>query len=178
MTRRLHIFAWWLLLLPGLALAQPSDSLAISDACADPAFRAFDFWIGRWVVRDSAGTHVGTSRISPVASGCGIREEWTGASGYRGTSLNYYDPNRATWHQDWVGSDGLILHLAGGLEGDVMDLTGERLGEEGPVRDRIRWRLLADGRVRQEWTTSTDGGATWQQVFLGFYESIPNNTDP
>jgi hypothetical protein len=176
MTLRRSVFILWLLL-PGLALAQPSDSLSISDACADPAFRAFDFWLGQWVVRDSTGAQVGTSHITQVASGCGLREEWTGASGYRGTSLNYYDPESDTWHQDWVGSDGLLLHLSGGLEDDAMVLTGERDGESGPVLDRIRWRRLADRRVRQEWTASTDGGATWQQVFLGFYETAPGS-DP
>jgi hypothetical protein len=158
-------------------LGQPSDSLAISDACADPAFRAFDFWLGSWVVRDSTGAQVGTSRITRVASGCGLREEWMGASGYRGTSLNYYDPKDDTWHQDWVGSGGLLLHLSGGLEDNAMVLTGERNGEDGPVLDRIRWRRLADGRVRQEWTASTDSGATWQRVFLGFYETAPDG-DP
>ena len=177
MTRRFGIFVLWLLL-PGLACAQPANNAApLSEACAGPAFRAFDFWVGQWVVRDSTGTQVGASRITRIANGCGIREEWTGASGYRGTSLNYYDPNDDAWHQDWVGSDGLILHLTGGLDDDTMVLTGERPGEDGPVRDRIRWRLLDDGRVRQEWMTSTDSGTTWRQAFLGFYETAPDSSD-
>jgi hypothetical protein len=173
-----------LLLFPRLSHAQSTGtppaggSTTISEACADSAFRAFDFWLGRWVVRDSTGTEVGTSRITRVASGCGIREEWTGTSGYRGTSLNYYDPGEGTWRQDWVGSDGLILHLSGGLEGEGMLLTGERSGDDGLVIDRIRWRELPDGRVRQEWTTSTDGGATWRRVFLGFYEAAPDSSGP
>ena len=127
------------------------------------------------MVRDSTGTQVGTSHIAQVANGCGIREAWMGASGYRGTSLNYYDAEDDAWHQDWVGSDGLLLHLSGGLEGGAMGLTGERMSDDGPVRDRIRWQALPDGRVRQAWTTSTDSGATWRQVFLGFYTPAPDD---
>lgn len=163
-----------LCLIPLCACAQPADEPpAISEACAEPAFRAFDFWIGRWVVRDSTGTQVGTSHISRIAGGCGIREEWAGSSGSRGTSLNYYDAADGAWHQDWVGSGGLILHLSGGLDSGAMVLTGERFSDEGPVIDRIRWRALPDGRVRQAWTMSTDGGATWRQAFVGFYEAAP-----
>jgi hypothetical protein len=173
-----------LLAIPWLAVAQPiGDSSTeapppVSEACADSSFRAFDFWIGRWVVRDSTGAQVGMSHIARIAKGCGIREEWTGTSGYRGTSLNYYSAGDDAWHQDWVGSDGLILHLSGGLEGKVMVLTGERPSDDGPVIDRIRWRALPDGRVRQEWTTSSDEGATWRRVFLGFYKAAPDSSGP
>jgi hypothetical protein len=58
-----------------------------------------------------------------------------------------------------------------------MVLAGERASGDGPVLDRIRWRHLSDGRVRQEWTTSTDGGATWRRAFLGFYEAAPDTSD-
>lgn len=69
-------------LAPPFAVGQPTDStVAISEACSGPKYRAFDFWLGQWVVRDSTGTRVGTSRISSVARGCGILEEWTDTSG-------------------------------------------------------------------------------------------------
>jgi hypothetical protein len=50
-----------------------------------------------------------------------------------------------------------------------MEMTGERDTPQGRVADRITWTPLPDGRVRQEWNISRDGGKTWQQVFLGFY---------
>jgi hypothetical protein len=165
-----------LLLAPGLAPAPPADSSgSLGAACSTPAHRAFDFWVGHWVVSDSAGARVGTSRVTRQARGCGLLEQWTGESGYRGVSLNYYDPDTGTWHQDWVGSDGLLLHLSGGVQGRAMVLTGTRLSATGPVLDRIRWRPLSDGGVRQEWTSSPDGGTTWKPVFLGFY--APANDD-
>ena len=50
-----------LLLVPQLALGRPADSVAsISETCADSEFRAFDFWLGRWIVRDSTGIRCGT----------------------------------------------------------------------------------------------------------------------
>ena len=168
-----------LLLTPPLARGQPADSTdSVSDDCTGAAFRAFDFWVGQWIVRDSTGTQVGTSRISIVARGCGILEEWTGTSGSRGTSLNYYDPATDTWHQDWVGDSGLLLHLAGGLKDGAMVLTGTRRRDGDTVRDRIRWRELPGGRVRQEWRTSSDGGETWERAFLGVYEPTDGQTNP
>lgn len=168
----LSVFVVILLQPLGPLLAQEADTTgAVSEACTGSDFRAFDFWLGRWVVRDSTGERVGTSYISVIARGCGIREEWSGSSGSRGTSLNYYDPADERWHQDWVGSGGQILHLTGGVTEGEMILEGERMGEDGPIRDRIRWRTLEDGRVRQEWTISRDGGETWERAFLGFYEA-------
>lgn len=173
-----RLIALLLFIAPILAVGQPADSTAsISEACTGPEFRAFDFWLGQWIVRDSTGTQVGTNRISTVARGCGIREEWSGKDGSRGTSLNYYDAADDAWHQEWVGSSGIILHLSGGVRNGVMVLEGERMSEDGPVRDRIRWRPLSEGRVRQEWSVSSDRGETWERVFLGFYEPATNRTN-
>lgn len=168
-----------LLLAPRLAIGQPADSTAsVSEACASSEHRAFDFWLGRWVVRDSTGTQVGTSRITAVARGCGILEEWSGTDGSRGTSLNYYDAVTDRWHQEWVGNSGLLLHLAGGLKDGAMVLAGTRKRDGDTVLDRIRWRKLSDGRVRQEWRTSTDGGETWDLSFVGFYEPADGQVNP
>lgn len=159
-------------------MAQQADSSTVTEACSGPAFRAFDFWIGEWVVHDSSGARVGTSRIAQRARGCAILEEWSGAGGSRGTSLNYYDSETSSWRQEWVGSDGFVLHLSGSRKGRTMELTGTRPGDSGPVMHRIRWRSLPDGRVRQEWTSSTDGGTTWDRVFLGFYSPRANGSEP
>ncbi len=80
-----------------------------------------------------------------------------------------YDPETERWSQTWVGGGGQILHLYGGLEGDNMVLSGERRTDEGTVVDRITWIPIDDGRVRQVWDISSDGGATWETVFNGLY---------
>ena len=37
------------------------------------------------------------------------------------------------------------------------------------VINRVTWTPLPDGRVRQFWQTSNDGGKTWTAGFDGFY---------
>lgn len=88
-------------------------------------------------------------------------------------SINYYDPADKKWHQDWVGGDGTILHLQGGLEGEAMVLSGETKGAQGTVLNRITWTPLPEGKVRQQWDTSSDGGANWTPSFVGLYEKAP-----
>ncbi len=140
-------------------------------ACAAAEYRQFDFWLGDWTVTDSAGTRaLGSSRISREEGGCLLREQWTGAGGSTGQSLNAYDRFAREWRQHWVGNDGLVLHLRGGLRDGRMVLEGNLQARGGGTqRNRITWSLEPDGRVRQRWETSTDAGATWQSSFDGWY---------
>jgi hypothetical protein len=142
-----------------------------SPACVSAEFRQFDFWLGRWKVTNSRGDEVGTSEISRVSEGCAVREQWKSASGSSGTSINYYDPDNHKWHQDWVGGDGTILHLRGGLAGNAMVLSGQSNTAKGTVLNRITWTPLPDGKVKQEWATSPDNGSNWQTTFVGIYEN-------
>ena len=87
-----------------------------------------------------------------------------------GMSINYYDPEDRKWHQDWVGGDGTILHLAGGLVGNAMVLSGVTKSGKGMTLNRITWTPLPGGKVKQEWSTSDDDGKTWQTSFVGIYE--------
>jgi hypothetical protein len=139
-------------------------------ACIAAEFRQFDFWLGKWKVTDPKGNQVGTSEISRVSEGCAIREQWTNNTGQGGTSINYYDADDHQWHQDWVGGDGTILHLRGGLKAGAMVLSGESKGAKGTVINRITWTHLPDGKVKQEWETSTDTGTSWTTAFVGTYE--------
>ncbi|HET7584123.1 MAG TPA: hypothetical protein VFK13_04405 [Gemmatimonadaceae bacterium] len=150
-----------------------AQAIAASPApCASGMHQQFGFWVGRWVVRDTSGAEIGTSEVTTEASGCALVEHWRSGNGGTGVSVNYADSSG--WRQLWVGSQGGILRLAGGLVGSSMVLTGDRVTPQGPVQDRIEWTPMADGHVRQRWTTSKDGGATWQVSFVGFYERAPN----
>lgn len=142
-------------------------------ACVDAAFRQFDFWLGNWKVKNPQGVQVGTSEITRVSEGCAVREQWLSARGKGGTSINYYDAADQQWHQDWVGGDGTILHLRGGLKDGVMILSGDTKGQKGPIENKVSYTPLPDGKVKQEWLISDDGGKTWQTTFLGIYEK-PN----
>jgi hypothetical protein len=141
----------------------------MDEHCTDAARRAFDFWLGSWEVRGPAGRLAGHNVITSLFDGCALREEWTGVSGHRGTSLNAYSPDTGRWHQTWVDVEGQLLLLDGGLVDGAMVLEGDVSG----VRHRISWSLI-DGdadRVRQLWETSSDG-LTWETAFDGRYNRI------
>ncbi len=135
--------------------------------CNTPEFRQFDFWIGDWNVEAaaSAGT-MSRNLISSINDGCTIREEYTTPAGYEGTSLNFYDAARKVWHQTWIDNQGGALYLEGGLQGKLMVLSTVA----DPIQvQRVTWTPLDDGRVRQHWEATTDGGKTWTTAFDGYY---------
>ena len=151
----------------GGAAAQASSP---KSPCGAPEFHQFDFWIGDWDVADASGKAVGHNRIAVVHKGCALTEQWEGKGGVTGTSLNAWDAERKRWHQTWVDSSGGLLLLEGGLVDSKMVLSGTANDASGkPARQRITWQKLSDGRVRQTWESSADGGATWTIAFDGYY---------
>ncbi len=85
-------------------------------------------------------------------------------------SINYYDADDNKWHQHWVGGDGAVLHLEGGLVDGAMVLSGETKTPKGTLLNRITWTQLPEGKVKQEWASSPDNGGTWKTLFIGIYE--------
>lgn len=149
-------------------------------ACESPQHRQFDFWLGEWDVDggQDGKTPVGKSTISKVAKGCALHENWRSAQGGNGQSLNAYDAASGQWNQFWIGADGVILRLAGGLQGGAMVLQGSLPMPGGKTQlQRITWTPLPDGRVSQRWDVSDDAGTTWQVSFLGFYRKAAVTAD-
>lgn len=159
--------------LPALAVllcAAPALE-AQTGRCAAEAYRHFDFWTGRWMVKGASGLLAGHNTIEPILGACALRERYASPSGYEGTSLYVYDAQRGVWHQSWVDNAGLVLHLQGGYRDGAMVMEGETVDSAGPLLNRITWtRIDASGnRVRQLWEVSRDGGATWHTAFDGTY---------
>jgi hypothetical protein len=157
----------------GQAMPSPSPT-ATSPApapCTAPEYRQFDFWIGDWDVLDPAGKLLGTNRITREYAGCVLQEHWEarGPQAQRGSSFNTYYAGERRWHQTWVDSTGGFLLLDGGLVGQSMVLGGEMVGRRGRLKHRITFTPLPDGRVRQFWESSPDGGQTWNVTFDGTY---------
>jgi hypothetical protein len=137
--------------------------------CTSPESRQFDFWVGDWDVTDAKGKVAGRNRIVALQDGCVLQENWLGAAGFSGTSLNTYDAERRKWHQTWVDNNGGVLMLDGEFADGRMVLRGESLDDGKKVVQRISWQRLPDGRVRQFWESSKDNGATWTVAFDGYY---------
>src|SRR4030095_9558267 len=92
----LHLLAAISVLSPSLALAQ-TPAPARQPNCDAAVRRQFDFWGGDWGVPGNA-QHAGDNRIDKILGGCALLENWTGAGGMSGKSLNFYDPLREQWH--------------------------------------------------------------------------------
>ena len=144
-----------------LSISFAAAVFAADPPCTSAAHRQFDFWVGTWSVELPTGKVAGTNRITKIENGCALLEEWTGAGGMTGKSLNIYDASRKVWHQTWVDSSGTLLTLEGRFENDAMRLTSKT--------NRITWSRLSDGNVRQLWEQTTDGGKTWKVAFDGKY---------
>lgn len=134
-----------------------------------PESRQFDFWLGEWDVTNPAGKPAGTSRIESIAAGAGLLENWTGATGLTGRSLNAWNAAKKQWQQFWVGGGGGVLELSGGLVNGSMVLTGENKVNGVRRLERITWTPNPDGTVRQHWEQSADDGKTWTTAFNGLY---------
>jgi hypothetical protein len=154
-----------LLVSAGVTAADPPSS-----KCTAAEMRQFDFWVGAWKVTDR-GKLAGHNRIELILDGCALLENWTGAEGGAGKSLNFFDTEDRRWHQTWIDRSGGALFLSGRFENGAMRLEGERAasGETPATRHRITWTALPDGRVRQLWESSPAGREEWTVQFDGLY---------
>jgi hypothetical protein len=161
------------------ALAQQSDDPAGASSPPAPSFPCeednrfaeFDFWIGEWDVHDASGTYQGSNAISREQHGCVLVEKWTGAGGSTGMSINYLDTKSDEWVQFWLAAGGYHIDIRGGMTDDGMLLTGIIHTITNGITTPFRglWTALPDGRVRQFFEISNDGGETWATWFEGFY---------
>ncbi|NOT08096.1 MAG: hypothetical protein HOP28_07815 [Gemmatimonadales bacterium] len=113
--------------------------------CASASHRAFDFWIGEWIVEQKDGARAGTNRIERILGGCVLQENWTAFDGGRGHSFNIYDERSGRWHQTWVDGGGNLLTLDGGIVDGSMVLQGTNKTPAGDVgsdlAQPLRWLL-------------------------------------
>ena len=135
------------------------------------AFQDFDFWIGEWDVHLADGSPAGSNRIVSIERGCALTEHWTSANGSTGMSINYFDKSSNEWVQVWNAEGGSQIIIRGGMTDDGMAMEGYinyvAAGTSAPFR--ALWTPLPDGRVRQYFEQSNDGGNTWVPWFEGFY---------
>jgi hypothetical protein len=137
--------------------------------CDAAVRRQFDFWVGDWSVT-VGGKPAGENRIEKILNGCALLENWSGAGGMSGKSLNFYDPLRDQWHQTWIDDRGASLALDGAFKDGHMVLTGSQTNRTSgkTTLNRITWTPLPAGQVRQLWETSNDG-QSWSVAFDGLY---------
>ena len=132
-----------------------------------------DFWLGSWVVHDSAsGELAGTNRITRALAGNAVVEEWHGASGVAGMSLFYLDRAAGTWRQTWATSVGYAKQKTQVDADDPASVRFEGLvtAPDGTtVRDRTTLTLLDGGAVRQVIEVAPAVGGEWEVGFDAIY---------
>ena len=139
-------------------------------ACDTEDHRAFDYWIGEWVVSDTTGQQIAESSITSVAGGCAIAEHWRPLRGAEGRSLSWFEPKDGQWHQQWIGGNGWIARFMGTVTDGELTLTEAAHPATGtqPIA-RMRWARAGTDTVRQLMWQSRDAGTTWTPAFVGVY---------
>ena len=149
--------------------AQSSASHA-PPSCSDDAERhRFDFWLGAWDVKTEDGTHVGDSIIETASNGCAVLENWTGARGGTGKSLNSYNPRLKQWQQFWIGSDGDVHeYRESQTDGSSLVFFWKPPAATQTII-RLTFTPIDKDTVRQHSELSDDGGKTWKTEYDFYY---------
>ncbi len=139
----------------------------------DDRYRRLDFWLGDWTVTRSEGQEAGSNHVERILDGCAIIENWSGALGGGGKSLNYFDPTSGHWKQTWVDDSGGVLEYSETgehpPEAEIRFLA-RVYGPSGTVTlRRMTFYRKGPDTVRQLIENSNDGGNTWITAFDGTY---------
>jgi hypothetical protein len=163
----LALGAVWIMAQPGAQTQTPkptpSPAAAAKPCESDPAFRAFDFWIGDWDVQRTGVPRApvgASSRIEKILDGCVLLENWSPPNGHAGRSFNTYNRFRKQWEQYWVDAGGRITFYTGNFREDG-NLYYE--ADQPDTSSKVRMTFFNQGpdQVRQLGHRSTDGGRTW-----------------
>ncbi len=147
--------------------------LQAQNPCNSTNHAQFDFWLGDWeVYHTQADTIVGHNTIERILNGCVVQENWTGATGFKGKSLNTFSPIDTTWNQIWVDVSGATYHFKGEWESGAMKMKGQTIGGNGQT---ILFEMSytpdkETSNIRQLWKQSTDSGENWIVIFDGIYK--------
>lgn len=145
-----------------------------------PEARQFDFWLGEWEVRNTAGQVAGHNVVQVLLNDCVLQENWTGSQGGSGKSVNFYNAGTGHWEQIWMDDKGSVTHYVGDLVENVMRFRNEAPGPAGqPTQNHLSFFPLAPDHVRQLAESSTDGGKTWTVVYdLHYFRQEPETPSP
>jgi len=148
--------------------------------------RDFDFWHGRWVVRNRRLRHrlAGSdawetfgARVTarPVLDGFGNEDEFQTEhdGGFVGMSFRFFDPTTRRWSIYWADSrrpGSLDPPVVGGFEGDEGLFEGDDTFHGRPIRVRFTWSEITTPTPRWEQAFSDDGGGTWKTNWIMDFE--------
>jgi hypothetical protein len=144
-------------------LMQKEDA-AVNPCKVSTDFRQFDFWIGEWDAKNTAGVTVGSSSIQLILGSCVIFENWS-TPVTNGKSFNIYDITDKKWHQTWVDDKGTFTHYIGNLVDGKMVYIADTVISGKKTLAKMTFSKLPNGDVRQFGENSADEGKTWTTSF-------------
>jgi hypothetical protein len=144
--------------------------------------RDFDFWPGRWRVRNrylrarlqGSSDWVefeSTSVARLLLDGLGNEDEFRTDhdGGFVGMSFRFFDPETGLWSIYWADSrrpGSLDPPVRGSFSGDVGIFEGEDALEGRPILVRFIWSGVTTPTPRWEQAFSDDGGETWETNWI------------
>ena len=145
----------------------------LAGPCASASFREFDFWAGEWDVHDAGGKLAGRNKVSIEERGCVVVERWRAANGSTGQSSQLLRSRRQALEAA-LGRTRIADRNGGRAAGRG---DGPRRSDAIPRQNRTTllrgtWTRLPDGRLRQQFVESDDGGKTWKPWFDGYYTPV------
>ncbi len=168
---------------PGVAGQSISSTPRDAGRCSTDEHRALDGRLGTWYQENPAGRLLGETHWERLLGGCALWQDWHGASGGEGSSLNAFDAGAGVWRHMWVNGVAVVLLAEGRRQSDeemawrVSHISVPR--EEGEVE---RWIWSLDPPIFNRVETSKDRGATWDLVFDDRFHpwdgSLPPNLRP
>jgi|SRR6185436_15673979 len=142
----------------------------------------FDFWIGRWNVRNRylKGRLCGSTEweeFDAVADaqflpgGLGNIDSFIAGAwrpGFVGMTVRLFDRASEQWSIYWASTNRGIFDppVVGRFTGGVGTFEGDDEHEGRPVRVRFVWTHETPGTARWEQSFSGDGGATWETNWI------------
>lgn len=147
-------------------------------AQAESTARDFDFWMGRWRVRNTflrerlAGSDAwdefeATSVARPLLDGLGNEDEFRTdyGGGFVAMSFRFFDPETRLWAIYWADSrrpGRLDPPVLGSFSGDTGVFEGTDTFDGRPILVRFVWSRVTTPTPRWEQAFSADGGETWE----------------
>jgi hypothetical protein len=143
----------------------------------------FDFWIGRWNVRNERlkerlrgstewETFSAAAEARFLPGGLGnidsfmVDDAWR--PGFVGMTVRLFDPARKQWSIHWADNARGVFDppVVGRFTDGVGLFEGDDHHEGTPVRVRFIWRHDTPETARWEQAFSTDGGTTWETNWI------------
>jgi hypothetical protein len=153
-----------------------NDALPARDGSRD-----FDFWIGRWRIRNERlvkrlqgctewEAFEARGRAWLLPGGLGNMDEFRTDHwpGFVGMSLRLYDPRTRQWSIYWVSNQKGVLEppVVGSFAGGLGVFEGRDELDGRPIVVRFTWSGITGPAVRWEQAFSPDAGRTWETNWI------------